>query len=156
MSCVVQPVGFVTFGSRMAAETAKQDLQGVRFDPDLPQTLRLEFAKSNTKVTKPKHNGAVGSAAQSHAASNNAANALQALNAFMHPALATHDASFADASTNPAAWLAQLSQLAGQQQLLAAYTTATDLAAANLAASNAAATTHALLQPVQLRVRFLF
>lgn len=29
-------------------------LQGVRFDPDLPQTLRLEFAKSNTKVTKPK------------------------------------------------------------------------------------------------------
>ena len=29
-------------------------LQGMRFDPDLPQTLRLEFAKSNTKVTKPK------------------------------------------------------------------------------------------------------
>jgi hypothetical protein len=28
--------------------------QGVRFDPDLPQTLRLEFAKSNTKVQKPK------------------------------------------------------------------------------------------------------
>ncbi|RUS88128.1 hypothetical protein EGW08_004090 [Elysia chlorotica] len=48
------PVGFVTFSSRMAAETAKQDLQGVRFDPELPQTLRLEFAKSNTKVTKPK------------------------------------------------------------------------------------------------------
>ncbi|XP_071140165.1 U1 small nuclear ribonucleoprotein A-like isoform X7 [Mytilus edulis] len=48
------PVGFVTFSSRAAAEVAKQDLQGVRFDPDLPQTLRLEFAKSNTKVTKPK------------------------------------------------------------------------------------------------------
>ncbi|XP_041355654.1 uncharacterized protein LOC121373230 isoform X2 [Gigantopelta aegis] len=48
------PVGFVTFSSRVSAETAKQDLQGVRFDPDLPQTLRLEFAKSNTKVTKPK------------------------------------------------------------------------------------------------------
>ncbi|XP_074661406.1 uncharacterized protein LOC141914044 [Tubulanus polymorphus] len=48
------PVGFVTFSSRVAAESAKQDLQGVRFDPDLPQTLRLEFAKSNTKVTKPK------------------------------------------------------------------------------------------------------
>ena len=29
-------------------------VQGVRFDPDLPQTLRLEFAKSNTKVQKPK------------------------------------------------------------------------------------------------------
>ena len=27
--------------------------QGVRFDPDISQTLRLEFAKSNTKVTKP-------------------------------------------------------------------------------------------------------
>ena len=28
--------------------------QGIRFDPDLPQTIRLEFAKSNTKVNKPK------------------------------------------------------------------------------------------------------
>jgi len=26
----------------------------MRFDPDLPQTLRLEFAKTNTKVVKPK------------------------------------------------------------------------------------------------------
>jgi len=49
------PVGFVTFSSRASAEAAKQDLQqGVRFDPDLPQTIRLEFAKSNTKVSKPK------------------------------------------------------------------------------------------------------
>ncbi|KAJ8311549.1 hypothetical protein KUTeg_010904 [Tegillarca granosa] len=31
-----------------------KNTSGVRFDPDLPQTLRLEFAKSNTKVTKPK------------------------------------------------------------------------------------------------------
>lgn len=29
-------------------------VQGVKFDPDLPQTIRLEFAKSNTKVSKPK------------------------------------------------------------------------------------------------------
>ena len=29
-------------------------VQGIRFDPDLPQTLRLEFAKTNTKVAKPK------------------------------------------------------------------------------------------------------
>jgi len=28
--------------------------QGVQFDPDLPQTIRLEFAKSNTKASKPK------------------------------------------------------------------------------------------------------
>ena len=67
----LSPVGFVTFASRIDAETAKQELtvsilcwlnlkrnfscQGVRFDPDLPATLRLEFAKSNTKVQKPKH-----------------------------------------------------------------------------------------------------
>uniref|UniRef100_A0A6G1SCZ2 Protein couch potato n=1 Tax=Aceria tosichella TaxID=561515 RepID=A0A6G1SCZ2_9ACAR len=49
------PVGFVTFSSRARAEAAKLDLQGVRFDPDLPQPIRLEFAKSNTKVSKPKH-----------------------------------------------------------------------------------------------------
>ncbi|KAG8189009.1 hypothetical protein JTE90_014524 [Oedothorax gibbosus] len=49
------PVGFVTFTTRAGAEAAKLDLQqGVRFDPDLPQTIRLEFAKSNTKVSKPK------------------------------------------------------------------------------------------------------
>ncbi|XP_018495886.2 protein couch potato [Galendromus occidentalis] len=57
------PVGFVTFSTRAGAEAAKQELQqGVRFDPDLPQTIRLEFAKSNTKVSKPKQSnqGAVG------------------------------------------------------------------------------------------------
>ncbi|CAG0917462.1 unnamed protein product, partial [Notodromas monacha] len=48
------PVGFVTFNTRAGAEAAKQDLQGVRFDPNLPQTIRLEFAKTNTKVSKPK------------------------------------------------------------------------------------------------------
>ncbi|XP_033725731.1 uncharacterized protein LOC117315584 isoform X5 [Pecten maximus] len=53
-NAVSNPVGFVTFNTRKAAEAAKADLQGVRFDPDLPQLLRLEFAKSNTKVTKPK------------------------------------------------------------------------------------------------------
>ncbi|ODN03416.1 Protein couch potato, partial [Orchesella cincta] len=48
------PVGFVTFNTRAEAEAAKQVLQGVQFDPDLPQTIRLEFAKSNTKASKPK------------------------------------------------------------------------------------------------------
>ncbi|XP_014256226.1 protein couch potato isoform X3 [Cimex lectularius] len=53
------PVGFVTFNTRAGAEAAKQDLQqGVRFDPDMPQTIRLEFAKSNTKVSKPKQSTA--------------------------------------------------------------------------------------------------
>ncbi|XP_044757069.1 protein couch potato isoform X1 [Coccinella septempunctata] len=59
------PVGFVTFHTRAGAEAAKQDLQqGVRFDPDMPQTIRLEFAKSNTKVSKPKQQAA--SAANTH------------------------------------------------------------------------------------------
>ncbi|ESO01320.1 hypothetical protein HELRODRAFT_192292 [Helobdella robusta] len=48
------PVGFVTFASKRDAENARNQLQGVRFDPDFPQVLRLEFAKTNTKVTKPK------------------------------------------------------------------------------------------------------
>ncbi|CAG9863874.1 unnamed protein product [Phyllotreta striolata] len=38
--------------------------QGVRFDPDMPQTIRLEFAKSNTKVSKPKQQAA--NAANTH------------------------------------------------------------------------------------------
>lgn len=28
--------------------------QGIRFDPEIPQTLRLEFAKANTKMAKSK------------------------------------------------------------------------------------------------------
>jgi hypothetical protein len=48
------PVGFITFDTKESAEIARQELQGTKFDPELPQTLRLEFAKSNTKVTKPK------------------------------------------------------------------------------------------------------
>jgi len=43
------PVGFITFESREQAKQAIQSLQGIRFDPDLPAALRLEFAKSNTK-----------------------------------------------------------------------------------------------------------
>ncbi|XP_065184003.1 RNA-binding protein with multiple splicing 2-like isoform X2 [Sycon ciliatum] len=46
------PVAFCTFLSRESAEKAKAELQGLKFDPDLPQTLRLEFAKSNTKMTR--------------------------------------------------------------------------------------------------------
>ena len=33
--------------------------QGVRFDPDASLTLRLEFARSNTKVSKPVNKQAV-------------------------------------------------------------------------------------------------
>uniref|UniRef100_A0A8D2QVI9 RNA binding protein, mRNA processing factor 2 n=1 Tax=Zosterops lateralis melanops TaxID=1220523 RepID=A0A8D2QVI9_ZOSLA len=48
------PVGFVTFDSRAGAEAAKNALNGIRFDPENPQTLRLEFAKANTKMAKSK------------------------------------------------------------------------------------------------------
>lgn len=34
--------------------TCVYDIQGVRFDPEIPQTLRLEFAKANTKMAKNK------------------------------------------------------------------------------------------------------
>ena len=42
------------FGTSTMSDTLFFLQQGVRFDPDLPQTIRLEFAKSNTKVSKPK------------------------------------------------------------------------------------------------------
>ncbi|EPB68692.1 hypothetical protein ANCCEY_12224 [Ancylostoma ceylanicum] len=48
------PVGFVTFQTSKDADDARKALQGVRFDPDCAQVLRLELAKSNTKVSRPK------------------------------------------------------------------------------------------------------
>uniref|UniRef100_A0A8C0HHT5 RNA binding protein, mRNA processing factor n=1 Tax=Chelonoidis abingdonii TaxID=106734 RepID=A0A8C0HHT5_CHEAB len=51
---VCSPVGFVSFDSRSEAEAAKNALNGIRFDPEIPQTLRLEFAKANTKMAKSK------------------------------------------------------------------------------------------------------
>ncbi|KAJ1360982.1 hypothetical protein KIN20_020124 [Parelaphostrongylus tenuis] len=48
------PVGFVTFQTSRDADDARKALQGVRFDPDCAQVLRLELAKSNTKVSRPK------------------------------------------------------------------------------------------------------
>ncbi|KAM9422802.1 RNA-binding protein, mRNA-processing factor 2a-like isoform 1-T1 [Salvelinus alpinus] len=53
-SPLFQPVGFVTFDNRTGAEAAKNALNGIRFDPECPQTLRLEFAKANTKMAKSK------------------------------------------------------------------------------------------------------
>uniref|UniRef100_A0AC34PXJ4 RRM domain-containing protein n=1 Tax=Panagrolaimus sp. JU765 TaxID=591449 RepID=A0AC34PXJ4_9BILA len=48
------PVGFVTFATRQDADEAKRRLSGVRFDPEINQPIRLELARSNTKVNKPK------------------------------------------------------------------------------------------------------
>ena len=55
--------------------------QGVRFDPDLPQTIRLEFAKSNTKVSKPKQPSPSSAAAAAAAA----ASISQAHSPLVHP-----------------------------------------------------------------------
>ncbi|XP_049638859.1 RNA-binding protein with multiple splicing 2 [Suncus etruscus] len=49
-----QPVGFVSFDSRPRAEVAKNALNGIRFDPENSQTLKLEFAKANTKMARNK------------------------------------------------------------------------------------------------------
>ncbi|XP_030617673.1 RNA-binding protein with multiple splicing 2-like [Delphinapterus leucas] len=49
-----QPVGSVIFDSRAGTEAAKNALNGIRFDPENPQTLRREFAKANTKMAKNK------------------------------------------------------------------------------------------------------
>lgn len=50
-SCVLMAVG------SMGACTSRSSflpVQGIRFDPENPQTLRLEFAKANTKMAKSK------------------------------------------------------------------------------------------------------
>jgi len=109
------PVGFVTFNSRAGADAAKQDLQqGVRFDPDLPQTIRLEFAKSNTKVSKPKQMVAPQALIQPPLVHPLTGQALSP--AFIHGAdLWPHPLSFANAE--------QLQQL--QQQALLHHATLT-------------------------------
>ncbi|XP_061428248.1 RNA-binding protein, mRNA-processing factor 2a-like [Lethenteron reissneri] len=47
-----QPVGFVIFDNRENAEAAMIELHGMRFDPESQHTLRLEFAKANTRVSR--------------------------------------------------------------------------------------------------------
>jgi len=91
----LSPVGFVTFSSRADAEAAKQELTGVRFDPDLPQTLRLEFAKSNTKVQKPKTLGA-----QQHQNAVAAAAAAQ-LHSAAHTLIPLGHEAFFQANSDP-------------------------------------------------------
>uniref|UniRef100_A0A8C6CQ80 RRM domain-containing protein n=1 Tax=Moschus moschiferus TaxID=68415 RepID=A0A8C6CQ80_MOSMO len=47
-----QPVGFVVFDYRAGAGATKSALNGICFDAENPQSLRLEFAKANTKMAK--------------------------------------------------------------------------------------------------------
>ena len=55
---IIKKKGVVSTAAANSPQTTSYTMfffqQGVRFDPDLPQTIRLEFAKSNTKVSKPK------------------------------------------------------------------------------------------------------
>ncbi|VIO95283.1 RNA binding protein, putative [Brugia malayi] len=51
---IASPVGFVTFSSAEDAEIAMKALQSALFDPITGHKIRLEKAKSNTKVAKPK------------------------------------------------------------------------------------------------------
>uniref|UniRef100_A0A0R3RFD0 RRM domain-containing protein n=1 Tax=Elaeophora elaphi TaxID=1147741 RepID=A0A0R3RFD0_9BILA len=51
---IASPVGFVTFSSAEDADIAMKALQSVLFDPTTGHKIRLEKAKSNTKVPKPK------------------------------------------------------------------------------------------------------
>ena len=50
----------------VALHKTEKNRKGVRFDPDIPQTIRLEFAKSNTKVSKPKQQNSSPPAAAPH------------------------------------------------------------------------------------------
>jgi len=43
------PVAFVVFSGQEFALTARERLQGINFDPEVPTTLRIELAKSNSK-----------------------------------------------------------------------------------------------------------
>ena len=49
-----QPLGFVVFDCWAGAAAAKNALNGIRFDAENPQSLRLEFAKANTKMARNK------------------------------------------------------------------------------------------------------
>jgi RNA recognition motif-containing protein len=47
-----RPVSFASFQTREFAASAIQQLNGIAFDPDTDQTLRVEFARANSKVKR--------------------------------------------------------------------------------------------------------
>ncbi|CAI8033022.1 Protein couch potato [Geodia barretti] len=64
-----EPIAFVSFKMRSQAERALEDLQGVRFDPASSQTLRLEFARTNSRVSPrqpPMATGSQGNSSTTH------------------------------------------------------------------------------------------
>lgn len=48
---IPQPIAFVSFSTRKEAEKAIAELQGLRMDPNLSLTLRLEFAHTNSRTS---------------------------------------------------------------------------------------------------------
>jgi len=47
-----RPVSFASFVSRDAASNAIQQLNGIKFDPDFEYNLKIEFARSNSKMKR--------------------------------------------------------------------------------------------------------
>jgi RNA recognition motif-containing protein len=47
-----RPVSFASFQTREFAASAIQQLNGITFDPNVEQTLRVEFARANSKVKR--------------------------------------------------------------------------------------------------------
>ena len=55
LSLLSFPFFFVLLTTVVLHKTETKNRKGVMFDPDIPHTIRLEFAKSNTKVSKPQN-----------------------------------------------------------------------------------------------------
>lgn len=45
-----RPVAFASFQTREFASSAIQQLEGIKFDPEVDYSLRVEFARANSKV----------------------------------------------------------------------------------------------------------
>ncbi|KAK4467609.1 hypothetical protein MN116_008460 [Schistosoma mekongi] len=137
------PVGFVTFESREQAEEAMTKLQGVKFDPDGNQHMRLEFARSNTKVTKSKITIPVGfsnvSGNNPHHNGLNQYNSLTNLGSCTTNMISTSNLTGMVANLQPSFF----AQLAGTGSTIETsngiFTTATDASTAMAAAAAAAA-----------------
>ncbi|EDV28906.1 uncharacterized protein TRIADDRAFT_52243 [Trichoplax adhaerens] len=75
------PVAFATFETRELANEAKAILQGFQFDPDVTDShLRVDFAKSNTKSYRSRHNSSNGQNVKNTIYNGNIPNKLELAN----------------------------------------------------------------------------
>ncbi|CAH8615828.1 unnamed protein product [Schistosoma bovis] len=114
-------------------------LQGVKFDPDGNQHMRLEFARSNTKVTKPKTTIPVGFGNNPHQNGVNQPNSLSNLGTCPTNMISTGNISGMVANLQPSIF----AQLAATGPTIETsngiFATATDASTAMAAAAAAAA-----------------